>query len=97
LLDVAHAHGLLAFLLGPGKRRQQHGRQNRDDGDDHQQFNQGEGRLPGCLRDPEARGQKFGLGVCSVHGMDLMFFVWAQNDKNGVSVGMGSISILPTG
>jgi hypothetical protein len=48
---AAHSH-LLAIVqttyplgadFGPAQRRQQHGGQNGDDGDDHQQFNQGEG------------------------------------------------------
>lgn len=38
---VIHAIGLLGFLLGLGKRWQQHRRQNRDDDDDDEQFNQG--------------------------------------------------------
>jgi hypothetical protein len=38
LLHVVEAPGLVRLLFGFGKRRQQHGRQNCDDGDNHQQF-----------------------------------------------------------
>jgi hypothetical protein len=34
----------LGFALGFGKGRQKHGSENGDDGDDHQQFNQGKSR-----------------------------------------------------
>ena len=47
LLQVVQAGRSLGLFLGPAQRRQQHGRQNGDDGDDHQQFNQGE---PAVLR-----------------------------------------------
>ena len=40
LLLVADATRLLRARLGRGQRRQQHGRQNGDDGNDHEQFNQ---------------------------------------------------------
>ena len=36
LLEIARAHGLLGSAFGGGERRQQHRRQYRDDGDDHQ-------------------------------------------------------------
>ena len=36
----------LGLLLGLRQRRQQHGRQNGDDGNHHQQFDEGEGRGP---------------------------------------------------
>ena len=42
LLEVAGAIDDVGLLLGLGERRQQHGRQDGDDGDDHQKFNQGE-------------------------------------------------------
>src|SRR6185436_18107540 len=44
LFEIAAADGLLAFVLGFGKGGQEHARQNRDDGDDDEQFDQGEGR-----------------------------------------------------
>ena len=40
LLEFAGAVDLLGFFLCARQRRQQHGRENRDDGDDHEQFNQ---------------------------------------------------------
>src|SRR6266550_8416385 len=43
LPEIGNADGLLAFLLGTGKCGQQQRGQNRDDGDDDEQFNQGEG------------------------------------------------------
>ena len=43
LLHVIDAGRLLGLLLGFAERGQQHGGQNRNDGDHHQQFNQGEG------------------------------------------------------
>ena len=42
LLAVAGAERLHRLGLGPGKGRQEHSRQDGDDGDDHQQFDQGE-------------------------------------------------------
>jgi hypothetical protein len=50
-IHCCRQHGLLAVAdvvdrIGPafrlGQRRQQHGREDGDDGDDHQQFNQSE-------------------------------------------------------
>ncbi len=46
LSDVAFALGTLGILFGLRERRQQHGCQNGDDGNDHQLFNQGEGVTP---------------------------------------------------
>ena len=40
LAAVAQALDTLGFRLGPGQRRQKHGRQNGDDGDNYQEFNQ---------------------------------------------------------
>ena len=42
LLDIIQASDRLRAGLGFVQRRQQHGRQNGDDGDDHQQLDQGE-------------------------------------------------------
>jgi len=42
LTQIAGAVGDVGFLLGLGQRWQQHGCQNGDDGNDHQQLNQGE-------------------------------------------------------
>ena len=42
LPEVADAVDLLGLGFGFGKRRQQHAGENRDDGDDHQQFDQRE-------------------------------------------------------
>ena len=42
LLLVAHAHGDLALHLGPLKRRQKHGREDGNDGDDDEHLDQGE-------------------------------------------------------
>jgi len=39
---VVDAGGRLPSLFGLGQRRQQHRRQDRDNGDDHEQFDQGE-------------------------------------------------------
>src|SRR5882724_1164119 len=41
LMDVGKAPRLLGLLTGFAQCRQQHRRQNSNDGDDHQQFNQG--------------------------------------------------------
>ena len=46
LLEVIQTIDLLRLLLRSGQCRQQHGGQNGDDGDDHQQFDQRETR---CL------------------------------------------------
>jgi hypothetical protein len=40
LMDIAHTGGLPALLPRPGEHREENGRQDRDDGDDHQQFNE---------------------------------------------------------
>ena len=45
LFEVVHAADLIGLLFGLGERGQQHGRQNGDNGDDDQQFDQGEGVL----------------------------------------------------
>ena len=42
LLEVVDTHRLQTFLLGLGQGRQQHGRQNGNDGDHHQQLDQRE-------------------------------------------------------
>jgi hypothetical protein len=42
LAGVAHALGRLGLLFGQGQRRQQERRQNGNDGDDNQQFYEGE-------------------------------------------------------
>jgi len=48
---IGETGGFRGFEFGAGQRRQQHGRQNGDDGDDDEQFNEGEGaaveRMPG--------------------------------------------------
>ena len=44
LAHLAHATYPLGFGFGAGQRRQQHRRQNGDNGDYHQQFDQGETR-----------------------------------------------------
>ena len=56
LVQVADTANLLRPRLGPGKRRQQQGRENRHDGNDHQQFNERE-----C---------SYGLEVCFHAGLD---------------------------
>ena len=43
LLDVVQATYGFGLFFRLGERRQQHGRENGDDGDDHQQFNEREG------------------------------------------------------
>jgi hypothetical protein len=40
LFDIAQASGGCSLLLGLGQRRQEHRRQNGNDGNNHQQFNQ---------------------------------------------------------
>jgi len=70
LLGVVEAHDAVALGLGLGQRRQEHARQDGDDGDDHQQFDQGEafpGALPrrpgggvGMACDIDQRGGAFG-------------------------------------
>ena len=47
LADVADAVGALRGGFGASECGQQHRRQNRDDGDDDEQFNQGEGTFAG--------------------------------------------------
>ena len=44
LAQVRNARGLASLLLGRCQRRQEHASQDRDDGDHHQQFDQGEGK-----------------------------------------------------
>ena len=44
LLLTVQTHGRGRFGLGLGQRRQQHRRENGDDGNDYQQLDQGEGR-----------------------------------------------------
>ncbi len=46
LLHVAQAFSRLGFGFGGGQRGQQHRRQNRDEGDDHQLFDEREGAAP---------------------------------------------------
>ena len=41
LMHVAGTHAILCRALGLGQRRQQQARKNRNDGDYHQQFDQG--------------------------------------------------------
>jgi hypothetical protein len=51
ITDLAHVVQALdtaGAFLGAAQRRQQHRRQNGDDGDDHQQFNQGEAPPQTC-------------------------------------------------
>ena len=43
LTEIVHAGGSLGPFLGARQRGQQHRRQNRDDGNYHQQFDQREG------------------------------------------------------
>jgi hypothetical protein len=43
LPHVGLADGALPALFGPSQRGQEHRREDRDDGDDDQQFDQGEG------------------------------------------------------
>jgi hypothetical protein len=45
LLHIAHAGNGFGILLGRVQDGQQHGRQNGNDGNDHQQLNQGKGIL----------------------------------------------------
>jgi len=40
---IVDAIGPGRFILGLGQGGQQHGREDGDDGDDHQQFNEGKG------------------------------------------------------
>ena len=42
LPEVVQTGDAIRLLFGTGQGRQQHGGQNRDDGDDHEQFDQGE-------------------------------------------------------
>ena len=49
LLEIVQIHRPVAALFGLVQRRHQHGRQNRNDGNDHQQLNQGEGRGGGAV------------------------------------------------
>src|SRR5205823_1625266 len=58
LLHVADALRPLGLALGPRQGRQQHRRENSDDGDDYQQFDQGKSRPPAwaLLREPLAAG-----------------------------------------
>jgi len=46
LPHVVQALNAPGLFLGLGYRGQQHGGENRDDGDDHQQFDEGETRIP---------------------------------------------------
>jgi len=45
LFEVVHAVNALGARFGAGQRRQQHGRQDGDDGDHDQQLDQSESRL----------------------------------------------------
>jgi hypothetical protein len=55
LLLVADAKGLLRLRLGFRQRRQEHAGEDRDDGNHHEQFNQGEAGLGGGVR-PQTGG-----------------------------------------
>jgi len=54
LLGVAHAHHGMGALFGAGQRGQQQGRQNRNNGNHHQQFDQ-------CKRTTSFRATQFHL------------------------------------
>ena len=45
LLGIIHAHNALSLALGLCQGGQEHAGQNRDDGDNHQQFDQGKAFL----------------------------------------------------
>ena len=45
LPEIAGAGGARGALFGPRQRRHEHGRQNRNDGNHHEQFDQGESAL----------------------------------------------------
>jgi hypothetical protein len=49
LLEIGDTRNLPGPLLRLGQRRQQHCRKDRDDGDDHQQFDQSETSFPTTL------------------------------------------------
>ena len=48
LFEIGNARRLLGLLLGATQRGQQQPGEDRDDGDDHQQFDQGERPARGC-------------------------------------------------
>jgi hypothetical protein len=52
LLQVVDALDAFAGFLGPGQCRQQHAGEQGNDGNDHQQFNQGEAELSPALPRP---------------------------------------------
>ena len=43
LFEIIGADRLVRLVLGPGEGGQEHGRQDRDDGNDHQQLDESEG------------------------------------------------------
>ena len=49
LFEVRHTDDAFGPFLGQSKRRQQQGRENRNDGDDYEQFNESEGTVPGLV------------------------------------------------
>ena len=59
LLGVVQAIGLLRFGFRPAQRRQEHARQNGDNGNDHQQLNQGKSTLALLLFFPNRFSERF--------------------------------------
>ncbi len=49
LSHIVHTTDLFGLFLGLGKRRKEHAGQNRDDGDDDQEFDQGESSQQGLM------------------------------------------------
>jgi hypothetical protein len=61
LFAVAHTPGSLRLFLGLGQRGQQHGRQDRNNRDDHEELNEGEARV--------AAGKFSGPVAGIIHGL----------------------------
>ena len=59
LFQVGKADRLLAFLFGACQRRQQHRGENRDDGDDDQQFDQREAPCPPVVHSGRVSGHRW--------------------------------------
>jgi hypothetical protein len=63
LLEIADALNGPGILFGPGEGREQHGSQDRDDGDDNQQFDQRE--APTAF--VNASGFRFEMNCTDIH------------------------------
>jgi len=97
LLAVVHAVDALSLLFGPGQGGQQERRQDGNDGDDHQQFDQGETRAGrpaaisfGPSEEPGCPGRSFVHS--SLHTILILISIHANKRRFILSINCASNS-----